>query len=71
MKRAHIQIKRTHNRMIKVHYGMKFIFQMTIQSTLFDYKNPKAGSNLSRFTIKPYFDKVIDEVFVNGNNASS
>ena len=44
---------------------------MTIQSTLFDYKNPKAGSNLSRFTIKPYFDKVIDEVFVNGNNASS
>ena len=44
---------------------------MTIQSTLFDYKNPKAGSNLSRFTIKPCFDKVIHEVFVNGNNASS
>ena len=44
---------------------------MTIQSTLFDYKNPKAGNNLSRLTIKPYFDKVIDEVFVNGNNASS
>ena len=44
---------------------------MASQSTLFDLKNPEAGNNLSRPTIKLYFAKVIDKVFVNGNNSSS
>ena len=44
---------------------------MALQNTLFDYKKQKADKNLNRFTIKSYFDKVIDKVFVIGNKASS
>ena len=34
---------------------------MAIWSALFDYKNQKAGNDLNRFTIKPYFDQVIGD----------